>query len=88
MHAALALRRDEVRNVWNTALNGAAVRRFTDRKMNRYVPFSNFKDSRDVTNKRIAGSSLAADLVLIGIFGVVDVVISCDDEFALLAVLS
>jgi hypothetical protein len=31
---------------------------------------------------------LAADLVLIGIFGVVDVVIPFDDEFALLAVLS
>src|ERR1700730_8475359 len=49
------VRRDEVRNVRNTALNGAAVRRFADPKMNRYVPFSNFEDSGDVTNKGLRG---------------------------------
>jgi hypothetical protein len=55
LHGAIAVRRDEVRNVRNTALNGAAVRRFADPEMNRYVPFSNFEDSRDVTNKGLRG---------------------------------
>jgi hypothetical protein len=35
----------------------------------------------------VARSSLATDLMLIGIFGVVDVVIPFDDDFTLLAVL-
>ena len=34
------------------------------------------------------GSSLAADLMLIGVFAVVDVAIPFDDDFALLAVLA
>ena len=34
------------------------------------------------------GSSLAADLMLIRVFGVVDVAVSFDDDFALLAVLA
>jgi hypothetical protein len=72
--------------VRNTTLNGAAVRRFDDRKMNRYVSFQILRLSGRY-QQRIAGSSLAPDLVLIGIFGVVDAVIPFEDEFALLAVL-
>jgi hypothetical protein len=88
LHGSIALRGDEVRNVRNTALNGAAVKRFADRKNEQIPPLLKFRGLSGRYQQRIAGSSLAADLVLIGIFGVVDVVIPFDDEFALLAVLS
>jgi hypothetical protein len=66
----------------------AIIRACGERTSRRFIEFFTARNRSPNCRQTTFGSSLAADLMLIRVFAVVDVAIPFDDDFALLAVLA